>query len=59
LSILLHRKKRLEQALDQLAQKKKVEIEFKSYQLDANTPSYSGQDLYEGVRATFGGSESK
>lgn len=48
-------KKKLEQALDQFPQKEKVEIEFKSYQLDPNTPSYSGQDFYEGVSAKFGG----
>lgn len=49
-------KKKLDQALDQFSQKEKVEIEFKSYQLDPNTPPYSGQDFYEGVSAKFGGS---
>lgn len=48
-------KKKLEDALNAFPEKEQVEIEFKSYQLDPNTPPYSGQDFYESMGAKFGG----
>lgn len=48
-------KKKLEDALKTFPQKDKIEIEFKSYQLDPTTPPYSGQDFYESMGTKFGG----
>lgn len=50
-------KRQLEKALKQFPQKDDVDIEFKSYQLDPNTPPYTGQDFYEGMAEKFGGVE--
>ena len=46
-----------EEALDKFPQKEKLDIEFKSYQLDPNTPPYTGQNFYEGMAEKFGGVE--
>lgn len=48
-------KKKLEDALKAFPQRDQIEIEFKSYQLDPNTPPYSGQDFYESMGTKFGG----
>jgi len=50
-------KRKLEKALAQFPQKEKVKIEFKSYQLDPNSPPYTGQDFYENMAAKFGSVE--
>lgn len=50
-------KRKLEEALATFPHKDQVEIEFKSYQLDPNTPPYSGQDFYESMGAKFGNAE--
>lgn len=50
-------KRQLENALEQFPQRDEVDIEFKSYQLDPNTPLYSesGKSFYEGMAEKFGG----
>lgn len=50
-------KRKLEEALDSFPQKDQIDIEFKSFQLDPNTPSYSdsGPGFYEGTAAKYGG----
>lgn len=48
-------KRKLENALEGFSQKGQVDIEFKSYQLDPNTPPYNGQDFYEELSKKFGG----
>lgn len=50
-------KHKFEEALNAFPEKDKVTIEFKSYQLDPNTPPYSGQNFYESMAPKFGGVE--
>ncbi len=50
-------KQKLELALDEIKGKDRIDIEFKSFQLDPNSPKYSGQDFYESMGAKFGGAE--
>ena len=50
-------KRKLEVALNEFRGKDRVEIEFKSYQLDPNSPKYSGQDFYESMGKKFGSAE--
>lgn len=50
-------KRKFEEALEQFPQKDRVEVTFKSYQLDPNTPPYTGQDFYESMGVKFGGVE--
>ncbi len=50
-------KRRLEEALEKFPHKDKVEVEFKSYQLDPNTPPYTGQSYYDSMAAKFGSVE--
>lgn len=50
-------KRRLEEALEQFPHRDQVEVEFKSYQLDPNTPSYTGQSYYDSMAAKFGSVE--
>jgi len=50
-------KRKLEAALAEFPQKNDVEIQFKSYQLDPNSPPYSGQDFYESMSKKFGSAE--
>lgn len=50
-------KRKLEEALAQFPHKDQVEIEFKSYQLDPDTPPYTGQDFYESMTKKFGSVE--
>lgn len=50
-------KRRLEMALEQFAHKDQVQVEFKSFELDPNAPSYTEQGIYEALAAKFGASE--
>lgn len=50
-------KRKLEEALNGFAQKDQVEIEFKSFQLDPNTPAYSGKSYFESLAVKFGSLE--
>ena len=50
-------KRKLEAALSEFPHKDKVDIEFKSYQLDPDAELYSGQDFYETMAAKFGSVE--
>lgn len=50
-------KRKLEEALAEFPHKEEVEVEFKSYQLDPNTPLYTGQDFYESMALKFGSVE--
>lgn len=50
-------KRKLETALEQFPHKEEVEIEFKSYQLDPNTPKYNGQNFYESMAKKIGSIE--
>ncbi|VDG97703.1 Protein-disulfide isomerase [Lysinibacillus sphaericus] len=50
-------KRKLEIALDEIRGKDRIEIEFKSFQLDPGSAKYSGQDFYESMGAKFGGAE--
>ncbi|MCM3758388.1 DsbA family oxidoreductase [Sporosarcina aquimarina] len=50
-------KRKLELALDEIKGRDRIDIEFKSFQLDPNSPKYSGQDFYESMGAKFGGAE--
>ncbi len=46
-----------EEALDKFPRKDELDVEFKSYQLDPDTPPYTGQNFYEGMAEKFGGVE--
>lgn len=48
-------KRKLEEALSHFPYKDKVEVEFKSYQLDPTASPYTGQDFYESMAPKFGG----
>lgn len=50
-------KRKLEAAMENFPHAKEIEIEFKSYQLDPNTPKYNGQDFYESMSKKFGSIE--
>lgn len=50
-------KRRLEEALEQFPHRDQVEVEFKSYQLDPNTPPYTGASYYDSMKAKFGSVE--
>lgn len=50
-------KRKLEVALDEIRGKDLIEVEFKSYQLDPDTPKYSGQNFYESMGVKFGGAD--
>lgn len=50
-------KRKLEVALDEIRGKDRIEIEFKSFQLDPDSAKYSGQNFYESMGAKFGGAE--
>ncbi|UFU00626.1 DsbA family oxidoreductase [Radiobacillus kanasensis] len=47
-------KRRLENALEQFPHKDQVEVEFKSFQLDPNTPAYTEKHIYEALAAKYG-----
>lgn len=47
-------KKRLEQALANFPHKDQVEVEFKSFELDPNSPKYNGKGIHEILAAKYG-----
>jgi predicted DsbA family dithiol-disulfide isomerase len=47
-------KRRLEEALSQFPQRDQVEVEFKSFELDPNSPKYSGKSIHEALAAKYG-----
>lgn len=47
-------KRRLEAALEQFPYKDKVEVEYKSFELDPNSPKYSGISIHESLAAKYG-----
>ncbi|MEI4624140.1 DsbA family oxidoreductase [Bacillus pfraonensis] len=47
-------KRRLEKALDQFPYKNDVDVEFKSFELDPNTPIYSGISVHEAIASKYG-----
>lgn len=50
-------KKSFEEALAKFPEKEKLDVEFKSFQLDPNTPPYFGQNYYESMAEKFGSVE--
>ena len=50
-------KKQLESALDNFSHRDDVNVTFKSYQLDPNTPEYNGKNYYENLGQKFGSIE--
>ncbi|WJY27218.1 MULTISPECIES: DsbA family oxidoreductase [Sporosarcina] len=50
-------KRKLESALEEFRGKDRVEIEFRSYQLDPDAEEYHGQDFYESMGKKFGSAE--
>lgn len=47
-------KRRLEMALEQFPHKDQVEVEFKSFELDPNSPLFSGQSIHEALAKKYG-----
>ena len=47
-------KRRLEQALNQFPHKEQVDIEFKSFELDPNSKTYSGKSIHEAIAKKYG-----
>lgn len=47
-------KRRLEDALNQFPHRDQVEVEFKSFELDPNSPEYSGQNIHEVLAKKYG-----
>ncbi|MCW9134454.1 DsbA family oxidoreductase [Bacillus paramycoides] len=47
-------KRRLEMALEQFPHRDDVEVEFKSFELDPNTPIYSGTSINEVIASKYG-----
>nr|WP_263326337.1 DsbA family oxidoreductase [Neobacillus sp. Marseille-Q6967] len=47
-------KRRLEEALSQFPQRDTVEVEFKSFELDPNSPTYNGRSIHEALAAKYG-----
>ncbi|KAB2336024.1 DsbA family oxidoreductase [Cytobacillus depressus] len=47
-------KRRLEHALGQFPHKDQVEVEFKSFELDPNSPKYNGKSIHEVLAAKYG-----
>ncbi|CAM4307509.1 DsbA family oxidoreductase [Bacillus paramycoides] len=47
-------KRRLEMALEQFPHRDNVQVEFKSFELDPNTPIYSGTSISEVIAAKYG-----
>ncbi|SMQ81781.1 Predicted dithiol-disulfide isomerase, DsbA family [Bacillus sp. OV166] len=52
-------KRRLEMALDQFPHREKVEVEFKSFELDPNSPKNIGQNIHEVLAKKYGMSVEK
>ncbi|WP_066066663.1 DsbA family oxidoreductase [Neobacillus soli] len=47
-------KRRLEEALNQFPHKDQVEVEFKSFELDPNSPKNTGQNIHEVLAGKYG-----
>lgn len=47
-------KRRLETALSQFPYKEQVEIEYKSFELDPNSPKYTGNNIHEILASKYG-----
>jgi predicted DsbA family dithiol-disulfide isomerase len=47
-------KRRLEQALEQFPQKDEIEVDFKSFELDPNSPLYNGKSIHEVLATKYG-----
>jgi predicted DsbA family dithiol-disulfide isomerase len=47
-------KRRLENALAQFPHREQVQVEFKSFELDPNSPKYSGKSIHEALAAKYG-----
>ncbi|MCL6574255.1 MAG: DsbA family oxidoreductase [Bacillus sp. (in: Bacteria)] len=47
-------KRRLEEALNQFPNKDQIEVEFKSFELDQNSPKYSSQNIHEVLATKYG-----
>jgi predicted DsbA family dithiol-disulfide isomerase len=47
-------KRRLEEALNQFPHKDQVEVEFKSFELDQNSPVYNGKSIHEVLATKYG-----
>lgn len=47
-------KRRLEQALEQFEHRDEVVVEFKSFELDPNTPLYAGQNIHQVIAKKYG-----
>jgi predicted DsbA family dithiol-disulfide isomerase len=47
-------KRRLEEALSQFPHRDNVEVEFKSFELDPNSPAYSGKSIHEALASKYG-----
>ncbi|MEH7012308.1 DsbA family oxidoreductase [Neobacillus niacini] len=47
-------KARLEEALSQFPHRDSVEVEFKSFELDPNSPPYSGKSIHESLASKYG-----
>jgi len=47
-------KRRLELALEQFPYRDQVEVEFKSFELDPNSPKYDGRSIHEALAAKYG-----
>lgn len=47
-------KRRLEMALADFPHKDKVEVEYKSFELDPNSPNYSGKSIHEMLASKYG-----
>lgn len=47
-------KRRLEQAIEKFPHKDKIEVEFKSFELDPNSPKYDGKSIHEALAAKYG-----
>jgi predicted DsbA family dithiol-disulfide isomerase len=47
-------KRRLEEALSQFPHRDGVEVEFKSFELDPNSPAYSGKGIHDSLASKYG-----
>jgi len=47
-------KRRLEMALEQFPHRDEVDVEFKSFELDQNSPVYSGKNIHEVLASKYG-----
>jgi len=47
-------KRRLEMAIEQFPHKEQVEVEYKAFELDPNSPNYSGKSIHEMLANKYG-----